>query len=106
MDAQGDNLLKRLVEQERTLADKVGAAQEEAAELVAEAKRKAEAVLEDARERADRVAREQREAGDREAAAERNEILSATEKDVQAVRERADRRRADATRTVVERVLP
>ncbi|MEX2500942.1 MAG: V-type ATPase subunit subunit G family protein [Trueperaceae bacterium] len=106
MDAQGDNLLKRLVEQERTLADKVEAAQTEAQAIVAEAREKAEAVAADARERAERIAREQRDAGQKEADAERSEIVAGAESAVASVRQAAEARRDDAVKLVLERVLP
>lgn len=106
MDAQGDNLLQRLVEQEQTLAGKVEAAQKEASEIVAKAHDQAGAILRDARERADARAASELEAGREEAERERAEALARAEADRDRITERGAGGRAAAVELVLERVLP
>lgn len=106
MDAQGDNLLQRLVEQEQTLAGKVEAAQKQASDIIAEARQKAEAKLDEARARAEAVAERHRDIGNEEAERERADVLSRAESDANRIREAAVNQRTAATRLVMDRVLP
>jgi len=103
--AQGDNLLKRLVEQERALAGRIESAQREADEIVEEAQAAAYGLLADARTRAEAVAQEVEAEANRDAEALRADVIAQAEADAASIASAANARRDAAVSVVMERVF-
>ncbi len=106
MQAQGETLLRELVDYEKTLANDVDKAKEKAASIINEAEDNARASLASARKDADQYAQTQLKKANTASQKAHDEVLEAAQNDVSALQESAKKHQAEAVSLIVERVLP
>jgi len=106
LQAQGETLLRELVDYEKSLAAEVDGAREKAAKIIRDAEDEARTLLTQARSNAEKHTearlKDARTASERA----RKEVLDEANQAVSSLRDRAKKHKDDAVKLILERVLP